>query len=395
LSLSLFISFAMLAVATGAVFYLYVLLCGSMRRSGEGGTVGQSLTRFVVAIPAHNEASCIGTTVATVLQADYPVTNLDVCVVADHCEDDTAAVAQQAGARVFERQEGTRTGKGSALSWLFQRVFADSTLHDAIVVFDADTHVDAQFFVEMHKRIVAGDPAIQGNHIIRNPQASWFAALTWAMFIIDNRVQNRGRANLGFSAKNMGDAICFQERILRQLGWGEGLTEDYDLRHRLLLNGIRIAYDPKAISRGEAATSLAVARKQRARWLKGTYDASRRHVWGLLSQGLTRGDAALIDGAIQSILPSFSTLTVMSVAMLVLHLFFDAPVILTAGWLVLVVLLAGFPFLALMLERAPWRAYAAILLGPFFILWRTVVALRARIGRSPVTWVRTKRSGEA
>jgi hypothetical protein len=44
----------------------------------------------------------------------------------------------------------------------------------------------------------------------------------------------------------------------------------------------------------------------------------------------------------------------------------------------------------LALERAPVRAYVAILLGPYFILWRTWLALISRFGGKQVTWIRTE-----
>ena len=92
----------------------------------------------------------------------------------------------------------------------------------------------------MDSRLAQGAQVVQGQHVIRNPDDGWFPALTWAMFLIDNRIQNLGRSNLGWSAKNMGDSICFRADVLRRLGWGEGLTEDYQLRQRLLLAGIAI-----------------------------------------------------------------------------------------------------------------------------------------------------------
>jgi cellulose synthase/poly-beta-1,6-N-acetylglucosamine synthase-like glycosyltransferase len=152
---------------------------------------------------------------------------------------------------VHERDEGPRFGKGAALSWLFQKILKEEQC-DAVVIFDADSRVDPEFLQVMERRLVQGDQVIQGQHIIRNPNHGWYPALTWAMFLIDNRFQNLGRSNLGWSAKNMGDSICFRADILRKLGWGEGLTEDYHLRFLLLLKGIRIVYEPAAIGYGEA-----------------------------------------------------------------------------------------------------------------------------------------------
>src|SRR5207237_7553717 len=134
--------------------------------------------------------------------------------------------------------EGPRGSKGAALRWLFARIldpdskWSPAAPYDAVVIFDADTHVQRDFLRLMDARLSGGASVIQGQHRIRNPRDGWFPALTWAMFIIDNRLQNLGRTNLGLSAKNMGDSICFRADVLRRLGWGEGLTEDYAFRQQ-------------------------------------------------------------------------------------------------------------------------------------------------------------------
>jgi cellulose synthase/poly-beta-1,6-N-acetylglucosamine synthase-like glycosyltransferase len=264
------------------------------------------------------------------------------------------------------------------------------------VIFDADTHVDHEFLRVMDWRLTQGDQVIQGQHIIRNPNQGWFPALTWAMFLIDNRFQNLGRSNLGWSAKNMGDSICFRVDVLLQLGWGEGLTEDYHLRHKLLLNDIRIAYEPAAIGYGEAPITWERARAQRARWLRGTRDTSQQFVKRLLVEGLKRRNLAMLDGAIQASFPSYSTLSLLSLILLMIQLTINYFIIqifpwpLIGAWIAMVVTLLIYPMVGLALERAPVRAYIAILLGTYFILWRTWLAFISRFGRKQVTWIRTE-----
>jgi hypothetical protein len=62
---------------------------------------------------------------------------------------------------------------------------------------------------------------------------------------------------------------------------------------------------------------------------------------------------------------------------------------LLAGWGAMLGALFAYPLLGLLLEKAPLRAYLAILSGPVFILWRTWLALTARFGGRSVVWVRT------
>ena len=59
------------------------------------------------------------------------------------------------------------------------------------------------------------------------------------------------------------------------------------------------------------------------------------------------------------------------------------------AWIAVMGILLVYPLFGLALEKAPLRAHLAILSGPFFIVWRTWLALNARSRGGPVTWVRT------
>jgi cellulose synthase/poly-beta-1,6-N-acetylglucosamine synthase-like glycosyltransferase len=378
------------------VGYWLHLAIGALRSAPLLDVHGRSpSTRFLIVIPAHDEASVIGATVNRLQTIDYPSHLFSIHIIADHCSDHTAAAARRAGATVHERNEGPRSGKGAALSWLFQRILKNEQC-DAVVIFDADTRVDADFLRVMDFRLAKGEQVIQGQHVIRNPYQGWYPALVWAMFLIDNRFQNLGRANLGWSAKNMGDSICFRVDILRELGWGEGLTEDYHLRLKLLLMGIRIGYEPAAIGYGEAPLTWARAQAQRTRWLRGTHDASQQYAKRLLVEGIRKRKLALLDGAVQASFPSYSTLSLMCLISLGIQVSINYfitqvfPWALIGAWTLMVMVLLIYPLVGLALERAPVRAYIAILLGPYFILWRTWLAFVSRFGRKQVTWIRTE-----
>ncbi len=352
-------------------------------------------TRFAVVIPAHNEETVIGQTVETLLQMDYPRDLFHVFVVADFCTDSTAEIARQKGATCFERTAGERGGKGPAVSYLLEQVFASGAAGDAIIVFDADTRADPNFLKLMDARLAMGDQVIQGQHVISNPHAAWFPALTWAMVVIDNRFSNQGRANLGLSARHMGDSICFRSDILKRLGWGSGLTEDFELRLRLLMEGIVIRYEPAAVGYGQASLNLREAQAQRMRWARGVADAGSGYYRPLLRAGLQQRDWSKLDGAIGVLLPSYTTLTFISLVMLFLQVVlgrFTLPGLtylwagVVAGWLF-------YPLFGLILGRAPWWAYLAILSGPLFMLWRTWLRIKMRLFSQPVAWVRTTHRG--
>jgi len=380
--------------------YWFILALASIRPPASPALSGnRAAFRFAIAIAAYDEASVIRATVQRLLDLEYPAELFRIHVVADHCSDQTAKLAREAGATVHERNKGPRTGKGAALSWLFERILNDDC--DAVVVFDSDTRVSADFLRVMSARLAQGDRVVQGQHAISNPGHGWFPALTWAMFMIDNRFQNLGRTNLGWSAKNMGDSICFRADVLRKTGWGAGLTEDFQLRQRLLLERITIAYEPAAIGYGEAPATWSQALKQRARWLRGTSDASQQLGRRLLIEAIERRSGALLDGALQAYLPSYSTLTLLFVTVfagqLLVNWVFEPAFssIVVGAWAAGAASLMVYPLIGLALERAPLKAYLVILTGPVFILWRTWLALWSRAEGRQITWIRTAHGGRS
>jgi cellulose synthase/poly-beta-1,6-N-acetylglucosamine synthase-like glycosyltransferase len=301
--------------------YLWLLAFASIHQKPP---VSKALkrARFAIAIPAHNEDTVIGNTVDQLLKQDYPRHLFDIFVVADYCEDKTAQIATEHGAICYERLDGERGSKGAALRYLFEQIFKLPANYDAVVVFDADTHVHLQFLGFMNSHIQQGKKVIQGHHIISNPREGLFPALTWCMMSIDNRFSNQGRTNLKLSAKHMGDSICFNSEILKEYGWGAGLTEDYEFRLQLLLDGIKIQYEPAAVGLGQAPRTYQEARAQRLRWAKGMAEAHKHFSQQLFLSGMQEKDWSKLDGALASSLPSYSTMTLIAGLMLALHVIF-------------------------------------------------------------------------
>jgi 1,2-diacylglycerol 3-beta-glucosyltransferase len=389
------ISLVMLVAVLAPLGYWWFLLLASIRPAASIAlNAFTPRHRFIVAVPAHDECSVIEATIKRLRQLDYPAELFTIHVVADHCIDNTAELALQPGVQVHEREDGLRGSKGAALSWLFQRILSDDVC-DAVVIFDADTLVELDFLRVMDARLTQGARVIQGQHVICNPGHGWFAMLIWAMFQIDNRYQNLGRANLGWSAKIMGDSICFHLDVLRKYGWGEGLTDDFHMRQLLLLDKMRVSYEPVARGNGEAPESPEKARLQRMRWLRGTHEVSQRFGPMLLKAFVKEPDGPLFDGVLSAYVPSYSTLTLLCWAFLGVQVFVliffpgSLPSELNIAWLVTFGLCFFYPFPALYLERAPLIAYLIILTGPFYIVWRSWLALRSRYLERSVAWVRT------
>ncbi|HLF79967.1 MAG TPA: glycosyltransferase, partial [Dehalococcoidia bacterium] len=99
---------------------------------------GSGELRFLVLVPAHDEADVIGETVECILGLDYPRERVSLFVVADRCADGTEAIARAAGAQVLVKQDAS-SGKGITVQWALAHRLVTEGDWDALVIFDADS----------------------------------------------------------------------------------------------------------------------------------------------------------------------------------------------------------------------------------------------------------------
>lgn len=385
-----------IVVAVGLLYHYFLLIAGRRpRRSVTGASLAS--TRFAIAVPAHNEASVIATTVTCLRQMDYPQERFDVHVVADHCSDATAQVARSAGAIVHERSEGPRGRKGYALAWLFAELLQDPKHYDAIAVFDADSLVAPEFLNLMDRAFAEGAQVAQGRHVISNPDASVLSRLADADMCLNNRIRNQAKENLGVSARLMGDGMCFRREVLEAYPFGTySLTEDREYGIYLVTRGLRVRFVPEAVSRGQATARWGDATGQRLRWYGGVFALQKRYVGPLLAATWKRHSLDALDSALELLLPPFSVLSVLAAGLAVSHVVLWAlrvsPSFTTSAFLV--VMAALYPVLGLLAERAPWQSFLALIYGPIYALWRVWLGLTVRVRRGQVSWIRTRRAEE-
>ena len=125
--MTLLLNMSLFAVAMPAVLACGYLLFFTLLSARQAPPARSSRRlRFDVFVPAHNEESIIARTVANLRGLDWPADRFRVIVIADNCGDATASIAAQAGARVFERADPERRGKGYALAYAFERSAAES-----------------------------------------------------------------------------------------------------------------------------------------------------------------------------------------------------------------------------------------------------------------------------
>lgn len=245
--------------------------------------------RYAAVIPARNESRVIAHLIDSLKRQNYPDGLIDIFVVADNCTDDTAQVAREAGAAVFERFDSSCVGKGYALDFAFKEIFARYDKGcEAFLVFDADNLVDPDFFREMNKRFDAGDRIITSYRNSKNFGSSWVSSASALWYLRESRFLNAVRSVLHSSCLVSGTGFLVARDILEKNdGWKHHLlTEDIEFSIDSVIAGERVAFCEAAVLYDEQPVTFSQSWVQRLRWAKGFYQVFGRYGGRLFRQML-------------------------------------------------------------------------------------------------------------
>lgn len=379
------------APVLGCAAYLAVLAAVA-RRPREPAPVSDVI-RFDVVIPAHDEASGIAATVASVAAAEYPADRRRILVVADNCRDDTAARAAAAGAIVLVRDDPARRGKGWALAHAFARVEADGVA-DAVVVIDADTSVSRNLLLAFAGRIVAGAHVLQADYGVRNPHASWRTRLLVIALTLFHVLRSLSRERLSLSAGLRGNGMGFTREVLRAVPHhAVSLVEDVEYGIALGRAGYRVGFVPEAHVLGDMVPGERDARAQRRRWEDGRAAIARCFGPLLLRDAVLRRDRVLLDLAVDLLVPPLSTI-VLAIALgsslaTTLVAGFSHPSWILLPWATSAACVVFYVARGWALSGTGLAGLAALACAPAFVAWKVLLRIRERRAR---TWVRTARA---
>jgi cellulose synthase/poly-beta-1,6-N-acetylglucosamine synthase-like glycosyltransferase len=379
------------AATSATTLYLLALLAAGARRGSDPPPPRHDrLIRIVVLVPAHNEADAIATVVRSLLAQLYDASQREVVVIADNCSDATADIASAAGATVWVRDDPQARGKGQALAWALDRLWASRPDVEAVAMVDADCVVSPNLLDAMDRALRGGARAVQTRNMVSNPEDSPRAALRWAGFALVNIVRPRGKQRLGLSCGLFGTGMAFRAELLREQPWDAfSVAEDAEYHLRLVAAGETVGFIDTAYVASVMPTGAEAAREQMLRWETGNARLVREATV-LLAHGLVRRDRRRIAAALDCLVPAQSLLatgTVMAaVSSMVLGRRKSALVgALTAAGQVLYVV-GG-----LLSVRAPRAVWLALAHTPPLVAARLVQSGRIATGRGADHWVRTAR----
>ncbi|MDP4088154.1 MAG: glycosyltransferase family 2 protein [Bacillota bacterium] len=285
-----------------SAYYLILSFFGLIKFKNR--KVSEPKKSFALLVAAHNEEAVIKDIVHSLYRLDYPRELFDVFVIADNCTDNTAGIARNNGALVYERTNKDKRGKGYALEWMFDKIFKMEKKYDAVVIFDADNLVSKQFLKEMNNKLCEGFEVVQGFLDSKNPVDTWITGSYSIAFWTSNRQFQLARSNLRLSSQLGGTGFCIATDTLKELGWGATcLTEDLEFSCKLVLNGKRVGWAHDAVIYDEKPLTLSQSWWQRKRWMQGFADVATRYFWKLMKRAVTKFDIVAFDCAIYSIQP--------------------------------------------------------------------------------------------
>lgn len=385
-------------LAASAAYLLVLLAAGARHTQSAGphtpedeGIRPASMPRLVVLVPAHDEARGVTGPVHALVNQDYPAGRLDVIVIADNCTDDTAEVASRAGATVWARHNPNARGKGQALAWALERVRAERSGTEAVIVVDADCIASPNLCAVVADELA--DPeiqAVQARYEVSNADESPTAALRAAGFILKHVIRSKGRGRLGLSCGLFGSGMAFRIALFDRVQWPTSVTEDTELHLRLVRQGVVVRYAERASVSSAMPTTAAAAVEQQLRWESGNAQLAGSQALGFVTRGLATGDLQLLAAAAELIVPSQSMLAAgsLGVGSISLALGRRRITVLAAAT---VTAQAAYVLGGLLAAGAPAESIRALVHAPHFALARLRILGRVASGRGARTWVRTTR----
>jgi len=368
--------------------HLLVLLTAAVAGRSKTAPPSRGDINLAVVIPAHNEETVVAAAIHSVAACEYDSRRRRIIVIADNCDDATAATARAAGAEVWERTDPLHRGKGHALAWGFSRLVEDTAVQ-AVCVIDADCEASANYLSAVAARVGACEEAVQVSYLVSNPECSPAAALRWAGFALFNVVRPLGRDRLGLSSGLVGTGMAFSRSLLLRSPWAAfSFAEDREQHMRWALAGARSVFAAEAEVRSPSPSTDAGVHAQERRWESGRAALAARLTPKLIARALRTRSVVQLDAALEPVLPPQSLLLAINAGGLAASLVAGSRGVgrWAAGSLLAQ---AIYVVVGLAVIRAPasvWRAFASL---PRFLARRMIIVMGA--GGGPVGWERTPR----
>jgi cellulose synthase/poly-beta-1,6-N-acetylglucosamine synthase-like glycosyltransferase len=317
-----------LAMLCQALVSLYMMLYAWENPERLAATAGPARflpprLSFTLLVPARHEEAVIAATIRRLLSSNYPTDLVEVVVVCHANDVGTIAAARQVEVRSCRARVETFTSgpinKPHGLNVGLRR-----SSREIVAVFDAedDVHPDilnAVNTVMLQERVGVVQAGVQ----LMNFRDHWFSVHNCLEYFFWFKSRLHFHAAVGMIPLGGNTVFMRRELVERVGGWDEAcLTEDADIGLRLSVLGqsIRVVYNSRWATREETPNGAKALVRQRTRWHQGFLQVLRKGDWRVLPRRRQRALALLTLGQPLMDAALVTSLPLMVVASLRLHL---------------------------------------------------------------------------
>ena len=239
-------------------------------------------------------------------------------------------------------------------------------------------------------------------HVL-NKSESWLTAAVRTEYAGSYMVERPYQQVLSSMKMIAGTAYMIRAGLLKELGWGRSLTEDWELTLRLYAKGFKVVYTPYAETPAECVATFGRLARQRMRWAEGhSYNVNKWFLTILRSRHLSLMEKAefVYYGMyyLQSALFMLgSAAWLVSELVLRVHIPEWSALL---GWSLLFSNLLSLPLMnlgGLLLEGSPRKDYGgvlgAVVLSFLLVPFQAWASLKGLFERHEGPWFRTPKTG--
>ncbi len=273
-----------------AFYNLILSLAGHFKSPASNQGLSQ-MRRYLILIPAYKEDKVIEQTVVAALNLRYPKSHFRIVVIADSFKDQTLDKIRQLPITLLPFSDPHPT-KVKAIQFALANI---QESFDAMVILDADNHIDPYFLSTAEGLLDQGHKIVQGKRMIKNPESD-LAYLDGLSEAINTHINRRGCFNLGLSASIAGSGFVADfvlgESVFKKLNSVGGFDKDFELLAGLM--HCRTAYSDHLIVYDEKVETNKTFKSQRRRWISSQYVFLMNHfIIGIKS--LFKGDFIIFN----------------------------------------------------------------------------------------------------
>src|SRR5712691_1347719 len=239
-------------------------------------------------------------------------------------------------------------------------------------------------------------------HVL-NKSESWLTEAVRAEYAGSYMVERPFQDAVGALKMVAGTSYMIRADVLRQVGWGTSLTEDWELTLKLYSRGYKVAYTPWAETPAECVATFSRLARQRMRWAEGHTHNVRKWFWPIMASPFLNPIEKLEFAFDATYYLQAALFVLGSVSWLISDVVFRTHVpgwTAVLGWSLLFSNIFALPLMnlgGLILEEAPGRdlqgVLGALVLSFALVPFQGWAALKGLIRKEEGPWFRTPKTG--